>query len=85
MSMKRMWSNNGIKRVVKKAIESGEIELPPDVEEAPSGTIASDSVLGLDADGKVVKGAVGGGTKLYKHTITTNLSVHNSVIVVINN
>ena len=42
-------------------------ELPPDVENAQSGTIQD--VLGLDASGKLVKGAVSGGTKLYMHKI----------------
>lgn len=37
----------------------------PNVEEAPSGTIAS--VLGLDSNGDLVKGTISGGTKLYKH------------------
>lgn len=35
---------------------------------APSGTIQD--VLGLDSNGKLVKGAVSGGIKLYKHLIT---------------
>ena len=35
---------------------------------APSGTIAD--ALGLDSEGKLVKGSVGGGTKLYKHYLT---------------
>lgn len=39
-----------------------------DVAKAESGTIVD--VLGLDADGALVKGAVSGGTKLYKHRIT---------------
>ena len=41
---------------------------------APSGTIAD--VLGLDSEGKLVKGSVGGGTKLYLHTIV--LSGHST-------
>ena len=41
----------------------------PNVENAQSGTIASGGVLGLNSQGKVVKGSISGGTQLYKHTI----------------
>lgn len=41
----------------------------PNVEEAQSGTIASGGVLGLNSEGKVVKGSISGGTQLYKHFI----------------
>ena len=37
------------------------------VEDAPSGTIAD--ALGLDSNGKLVKGTISGGTKLYKHQL----------------
>lgn len=40
----------------------------PNVEEAPIGEIVD--ALGLDEDGKVVKGSISGGTKLYRHHIT---------------
>ena len=52
---------------VKEAISEGEIDVGTDVEKAPEGTIVD--VLGLDETGKVVKGVVGGGTKLYKHDL----------------
>ena len=42
-------------------------ETEVDVSKAESGTIAS--ALGLDSEGKLVKGTISGGTKLYKHTI----------------
>ena len=39
---------------------------------APSGTIQD--ALGLDSAGKLVKGTISGGTKLYLHTLTLNNS-----------
>jgi len=46
------------------------------VEGASAGTI--DKVLGLSAQGKLVKGSVSGGTQLYKHTIK-NLNEANEI------
>lgn len=49
---------------------------------APSGTIQD--VLGLDSSGKLVKGSVSGGTKLYRHALTGRgynvvlISTHNT-------
>lgn len=40
------------------------------IEGAESGTF--EDVLGLDSNGKLVKGAVSGGTKLYKHSFPCN-------------
>ena len=42
----------------------------PNVEDAPSGTIQD--ALGLNSSGKLVKGAVSGGTQLYQHKITAH-------------
>lgn len=42
------------------------------VESASSGTIQD--VLGLDSGGKLVKGAISGGTKFYKHSIVISKS-----------
>ena len=60
--------------VNKKAIvELGnEADAIPNVESAQAGTI--DKVLGLDANGKLVKGDVSGGTKLYRHVISFDYS-----------
>lgn len=50
----------------------GKYVLKPSVKEqvegAQSGTIVD--ALGLNEDGELVKGAIGGGTKLYKHTVS---------------
>lgn len=81
--MRRMYSENQVKEIVNQGIESGEIELPPDVEQAQSGTIASGSVLGLNSSGKVVKGIVSGGIKLYKHAITINNGSYDQTFNVI--
>ena len=43
-------------------------EIAPNVEDAVSGTIQD--VLGLNSEGKLVKGTVSGGTKLYLHKIS---------------
>ena len=43
-----------------------------DVEGAESGTIVD--ALGLDAQGKLVKGTAGGGTKLYRHEVVSSNS-----------
>ena len=43
-------------------------EQVPNVEDAEAGTIQD--TLGLDSQGKLVKGAISGGTKLYLHTIS---------------
>jgi len=51
------------------------------VEGAESGTVAS--VLGLDSNGKLVKGAVSGGTQLYKHIFTIDDSDDNTIKVII--
>ena len=48
-----------------------------DPEAAPSGTIQD--VLGLNAGGKLVKGAVSGGTKLYKHTMSGLTEANTSI------
>lgn len=56
----------------------------PNVEEAPSGTIAS--VLGLDSNGDVVKGTVSAGTKFYLHTIAYTISgAPGGTIRIVNN
>ena len=57
---------NGTKYSVKKGAVAG-------VEGAPSGTLAT--VLGLDSNGKLAKGSVSGGTKLYKHDI--HIEIHD--------
>ena len=54
---------------ISPIVEDVAEEVAKDVIESPeSGTIAD--VLGLDSEGKLVKGSVGGGTKLYKHYLT---------------
>lgn len=57
--------NNLVDNVEELAENLEEI---PNVEEAESGTIVN--ALGLDSEGKLVKGAINSGLKLYKHTIT---------------
>ena len=56
----------------------------PNVEEAPSGTIQD--ALGLNSSGKLVKGSVSAGTKLYHHVIsyslTSSFSPDRSVAIV---
>lgn len=61
-------SNNSV------SVSEHETEDIPNVEEAPSGTIVES--LGLDEDGKVVKGeAPSGGATLYKHSVS---ALHSS-------
>lgn len=50
----------------------------PNVENAQSGTI--DKVLGLNSSGKLVKGSISGGTKLYKHEIYADFSDYGGVL-----
>ena len=45
---------------------------PIEITKAPSGTIQD--VLGLDSDGKLVKGSISGGTKLYLHNIALTIT-----------
>ena len=54
-----------------------------DIENAESGTIQD--VLGLDSNGKLVKGAISGGTKLYKHVIHLKRNTDNYKFVVLSN
>lgn len=55
----------------------------PNVEEAQSGTIVSGGVLGLDSNGKVVKGSISGGTKLYMHILSyDSLASSNKLYVI---
>lgn len=60
----------GIDNINKPAFDAIPSKSVEAIEGTQEGTIAS--VLGLDSDGKLVKGNVSGGTKLYKHTITIN-------------
>ena len=88
--MRRMFT---IKQVIElaKLVIGAELESGGDIEQAidevnpanaESGTIVD--VLGLDSDGKVVKGAVsGGGTKIYKHSVyVTDYDVYSYNFVV---
>ena len=54
-----------------------------DVEGAQSGTIVD--ALGLNAQGKLVKGAIGGGTKLYKHRCVITGTGGGNIFVIVNN
>lgn len=78
--------SEGIELPVPEASDDGKIVgvnvqgkyvLKPSVEDqvaqAQSGTIQD--VLGLDSQGKLIKGAVSGGTKLYLHTLNDNVRV----------
>ena len=56
--------NNLVDNVEELAEDLEEI---PNVEEAESGTIVN--ALGLDSDGKLVKGTISGGTKLFDYQI----------------
>ena len=53
------------------------------VEGATSGTIAD--VLGLDSEGKLVKGSISGGTKLYIHQIYITASSNSYMLYAITN
>lgn len=54
-----------------------------EVEDAESGTIVD--ALGLDGNGGLVKGAVSGGTKLYKHSISYGWSSGSGSLDLISN
>ena len=67
---------SGTKYSVKKGAVAG-------VEGAPSGTLAT--VLGLDNNGKLAKGSVSGGTKLYQHYLVVETSTERFEFCIINN
>ena len=86
--MRRMYSENQIEQIAQN--KAGDV-FDDKIENAESGTIAD--ALGLDSEGNLVKGSVGGGTQLYKHTISANITysyadnsyTRNVLIVFINN
>lgn len=66
--------------------EEGKYELedaPVNPEDAQSGTIQD--ALGLDSQGKLVKGAVSGGTKLYRHTFGMTMNNTSYAVQIISN
>ena len=54
-------------RVIEGELEAKE-EIQASVVQAPNGAV--DKVLGINPLGKLVKGTISGGTKLYKHYLT---------------
>lgn len=63
--MRRMHTDKQIEDIAKGVAPTDE-EIQEAIADVESGTLAS--VIGLDSEGKLVKGTISGGTQLYRHT-----------------